>query len=359
MRLRKPLRRSCFPLQNGFPAYTRPALTPAFGAVAPGQAPNTSISFFNPNQVAPISYQYNLDVQREVFRDILLEVGYIGNVSHHLTANDFSLNQVPAQLLTTGNTQALRPFPQFSNVTWINPSIGNSTYHGGFIRGEKRFGGGFSFLAHYTFSKFIDDVESANEYGATGSYMDAYHRNLDKGLSGSDVPHHVVVTLLYEVPKFKAHRLVNGVLGGWKVGLLETYESGPAFTVVTASNTTNAFPAGTLRPNVTGDPSLPSDQRTVARWFNTSLFSQPAALTFGNSPRSVLRGAPIVTTDATIEKSFALSERWKFDIRGEFYNLLNHTNFNLPGATFGASDFGAVGSSRPPRTVQLAARLSF
>ena len=132
-----------------------------------------------------------------------MEVGYIGNVSHHLTANDLSLEPGSRRSSwTSGNAQARRPFPQFSNVTWINPSIGNSTYHGGFIRAEKRFSGGFSFLAHYTFSKFIDDVESANEYGITGSYMDAYNRRLDKGLSGSDVPHHVVVTLLYELPKF-------------------------------------------------------------------------------------------------------------------------------------------------------------
>ena len=104
---------------------------------------------------------------------------------------------------------------------------------------------------------------------------------------------------------------------------------------------------------------LPSDQRTVARWFNTSLFSQPAALTFGNSPRSVLRGAPIVTTDATLEKSFTITERTKFDMRGEFYNLFNHAIFNVPGAMFGAADFGVVSSARPGRTVQLAARLSF
>src|SRR5207237_5362238 len=123
---------------------------------------------------------------------------------------------------------------------------GASTYHGGFVRAEKRFGGSFAFLAHYTFSKFLDDVESANEYGATGSYMDAYNRRLDKGLSGSDVPHHVVVTLLYELRSFKANRLVNGALGGWKAGLLETYESGTAFTVITSAITTNASPAATL-----------------------------------------------------------------------------------------------------------------
>ena len=65
--------------------------------------------------------------------------------------------------MTSGNAQMVRPFPQFNNVTWINPSIGNSTYHGGFIRAEKRMSRGFAFLAHYTFSKFIDDVEAAND----------------------------------------------------------------------------------------------------------------------------------------------------------------------------------------------------
>ena len=196
---------SAFRLRDGFPSVTRPSLTSGFGAVPLGERPNTSVAFFNPKQIAPISYQYNLNVQHEVVPGLLLEVGYIGNVSHHLTANDLSLNQVPTDLMGPGDAQARRPFPQFSNVTWINPSIGNSTYHGGFVRTEKRFGDSFSFLAHYTFSKFLDDVESANEYGTTGSYMDAYHRSLDKGLSGSDVPRHLVVTLLYEIPGLRGN----------------------------------------------------------------------------------------------------------------------------------------------------------
>ena len=347
-------------LKSGFPAAVRQPLTPGFGAVAVGQKVNTSVAFFNPKQVAPISYQYNFGIQREVARDLLVEVGYIANISHHLTANDLSLNQVPPQLLgTNSNPQVLRPFPQFNNVTWINPSIGNSTYHGGFVRAEKRFSGGLSFLAHYTFSKFLDDVEAANEFGTTGSYMDAYNRRLDKGPSGSDVPHRLIVTLLYEVPKFKSNRLVNGVLGGWKVGVLETAESGPAFSVITSTNQTSAFPAGSQRPNVLHDPSLANDQRTVSRWFDTTAYVNPAPLTFGNSPRSGLRGAPVVTTDATLEKSFSIRERWKLDVRGEFYNLLNHAIFNVPDFTLGDAAFGTISSARPPRTAQLAARLSF
>jgi len=97
----------------------------------------------------------------------------------------------------------------------------------------------------------------------------------------------------------------------------------------------------------------------VTRWFDTTAFETPAAFTFGNSPRSVLRDAPLFTTDLTTERSFRLSERYKFELRGEFYNLLNHANFNAPGFTYGAADFGVVTSARPGRTVQLAARLAF
>ena len=336
---------SALRLRDGFPAVARPPLNAGFGAVPLGTKPNTNASFFNPNQVAPVSYQYNLNIQREVASGLIVEAGYIGNISHHLTANDLSLDQVAPQLMGPGDAQSRRPFPQFSNVIWINPSIGNSTYHGGFVRTEKRFSNRFSFLAHYTFSKFIDDVESANEYGLTGSYMDAYNRRLDKGLSGSDVPHHLVATLLYE-------------LRGWKLGLLETAQSGAPFTVITTANTTNAFPAGSLRPNLVRDPSLASGQ-SITHWFDTGAFAAPAPFTFGNSPRSGLHGPSLITTDLTVEKSFRLTERFRFDLRSEFYNLLNHANFNVPGATLGAADFGVVTSARPGRQVQLAGRVSW
>jgi hypothetical protein len=350
---------SAFRLRDGFPTVSRPALTPAFGAVPLGQRPNTAVAFFNPEQVAPVSYQYNLNVQREVTANLLIEVGYMGNVSHHLNAGDLSLNQVPGHLMGAGDAQSRRPFPQFSNLTWINPSIGNSTWHGGFVRAEKRLSEGFSFLTHYTFSRFLDDVEATSEYGVTGNYMDAYNRRLDKARSGSDVPHHFLLTFLYQPGEFEGHPLWNAVLGGWKLGLVQTYMSGAPFTVITAANTTNAFPAGPLRPNLLRDPALLSNQRSVNRWFDTAAFEAPAPFTFGNSPRSVLRSAPVVTTDLTLEKSFAVTETVRLDLRSEFYNLLNHANFNIPGFTYGAPDFGVVSSARPGRTVQLAARLSF
>lgn len=337
---------SAFRLRDGFPAYSRPELSAAYGAVPPGARPNTAVSFFDPHQVAPTSYQVNVDLQHELARGFVVEAGYIGNISRHLTANDFSINQVPTPLMGPGDTQALRPFPQFSNVSIINPSIGRSSYHAVFARAEKRFSRGFSLLAHYTKSRFMDDVESANEYGVTGSYMDQYNRALDWARSGSDVPDHLVLT-------------ATTIVRGWRFSALETLQSGAPFTVVTTANTTNAFPAGPLRPNLIGDPALASNQRTLSRWFNTSAFVNPPSFTFGNAPRSVLRGPGLATLDATVERSVPLGSAIKLDLRAESYNLLNRANFNIPGFTLGAPDFGVVSSARPGRTVELGARLSF
>jgi hypothetical protein len=97
----------------------------------------------------------------------------------------------------------------------------------------------------------------------------------------------------------------------------------------------------------------------LARWFDTQAFAAPAPFTFGNSPRSGLRGDGLQTVDLTLSKEFPLNERHKFDVRGEFYNLLNHANFELPGHVFGAANFGSVLSTRPARVVQLGVRYSF
>lgn len=346
-------------LRNGFPAVTRPPLDDAFGAVAPGVRPNTSVGFFKQDQVAPKSIQYNFNIQREVARETIVELGYMANVSHHLTANDLTLNQVRPELMGAGDAQARRPFPQFSNVTWLNPSIGNSTYHGGYARLERRFDRGYSVLAHYTWSKFIDDVAGADEYGDPGSYMDAYNRRLDKSLSGSDVPHRVVLTGLYQAPALRNHGWLGRIGRAWQIGVMTTLQSGAPFSIVTSANTTNAFSAGSLRPNILRNAALSSDQRSLTRWFDTSAFAQPAQFTFGNSPRAGLRGDSRQTVDATLSREFPLTERFKLDFRGEFYNLFNHANFDLPGHVYGAANFGSVLSAQPGRAIQLGARISF
>src|SRR5262249_4053862 len=154
---------------------------------------------------------------------------------HHLPVNDLTINQVAPQLIGPGNAQHRRPFPQFTNVSLVNPSIGNSSYHAGFVRARRRFGQRLSFVAHYTFSKFLDDVETANDIcGKASSYMDANRSNMDKALSAYDVPHRMTGTLSYDFPSFHGRRYLNRSLGGWKLAIIQTVESGPTFTVIAA-----------------------------------------------------------------------------------------------------------------------------
>jgi hypothetical protein len=324
-----------------------------------GAAPTTSVTFFERNRPTPYSLQYNLNLQHELRPNLLIEAGYLANLSHRLTANDLTINQVRPELAGPGNAQARRPFPQFSGVAVINPPVGNSTYHALTIKAERRYAAGLTFLAHYTFSKFIDDVTSFSEYGSAGSYMDAYNRRLDKSVSGNDVRHRALISGVYAMPAFGANRVLRFVAGGWHTGVIASFQSGPPFTVFNNTNDTNVFPAGTVRPDLVGDPRLDSGERTLARWFNTSAFAAPPPFRFGTAPRSVLRGPGVSNFDLSLSKSFPVTERIRTQFRGEFFNVLNHASFNAPGGTRGTPAFGVISSAREPRRIQLALRLTF
>ena len=141
--------------------------------------------------------------------------------------------------------------------------------------------------------------------------------------------------------------------------MLGTLQSGPPFTVTTQTDTTNAFPAGAVRANVTGDPALPSSERTLDRWFNTDAFSQPAPFMFGNSGRGILRGDGVINVDISLAKNVDFRPARFVQVRMELFNAFNHPNFGLPGHTFGAPDFGVVSSASGGRTIQLGLRAAF
>jgi hypothetical protein len=349
-------------LRDGFPALTRPTvdeLGAGFGAVPVGQPTNTTVTFFERNRPTPISYQYNLGVQHEIAPNMLVEIGYLANLSRHLPAPDLSINQVPPALMGPGNAQVRRPFPQFTNVSLINPAIGSSSYHGGFVKVERRYSSGLSLLAHYTWSKFIDDVESFTEFGDVGSYSDFYNRKLDKGLSGSDVRHRAVISGVYELPLLRSRGWLTRLFGGWRTGAIASFQSGPPMTVFSFTNETNAFPPGSVRADLIGDPNLPSGERTLSQWFNTAAFANPAPFRFGTSGRGIMTGPGMTNLDGTLTKRFPIRENLRAELRAEFFNLLNHTNFGLPGHTVGSPAFGVINSSQPGRSTQLALRVDF
>jgi Carboxypeptidase regulatory-like domain len=353
---------SAVQLQTGFPTLTRipvDQLGPGFGAVPVGSTPNTAVTFFERSRPTPISFQYNLGIQHELAANFLLEVDYLANLSHHLTGPDRSINQVPPSLLGPGNAQVRRPFPQFSNVSVLNPPLGNSAYHAGTVKVERRFKSGLSVLAHYTFSKYLDDVESFTELGDVGSYQDYYNRRLDRGLSGSNITHRGVLSAVYELPLLRNRGWITRLFGGWKIGEIATFQSGPSFTVYSPVDATGSFPPGTIRADLIGDPHLAGTSGTLGEWFNTNAFRAPAAFHYGTAGRSILEGPGLWNLDSSWIKNFPIRERLRAEVRAEFFNFLNHANFGLPGHSVGTPAFGVISTAAAARSSQLAARIEF
>jgi len=350
----------------GASSLVSPTLDDRFGAVRVGSAPNTAVTFYEFGRSTGYSHQFNASVQHVLSGGVLLEATYLGNISHKLASTNLSLNQIPlAQAAAGRTTQQFRPYPQFSGVTAVLPSLGDSSYHALATRFEKRFSSGLNFLGTYTWSKFLNNTsEGGSQVGNdAGPYSDFYNRRLDHGYSGNDVPHRMTFASVYELPfgasrRFlKSNNPIRWVLGDWNLGINALLQAGAPFTVTTQVDTRNNFSAGALRADLIGDPKLPNSGRTTSRWFNTSAFAQPGAFKNGSGGVGIVRADGKINFDISLLKNFPLGERRKVQLRGEFFNITNHPNFGNPGSAFGGPGFGVISSANPGRRVQLGARI--
>ncbi|MBV9082989.1 MAG: TonB-dependent receptor, partial [Acidobacteriaceae bacterium] len=364
-----------FLLRNGMPAIKPPTeadLTPAFGAVPLGASPTTSVEFFDRNNRRTGYLEtFNFDIQRELSKNVLVEIGYLGTLGHKLAgSNNLSLDQVPTNLLGPGNAQVRRPFPQFSDVGIIAPAIGNSNYDGLNLHLEKRFSAGLHFQANYTFSRFIDDMESRVPASNAGSsFVNNYDRKQNRGLSGNDVKHRLIWSSVYELPVGKGKPadlgFWNHFIAGWSTGVIAEIRSGSPYGVTEQTNTTGSF-SPNERPNVVGDPVLPSDRPLsdkLNEWFNVAAFAQPPQYVFGNAGRTAGYGPGAVNIDVSVLKDFAVRENQRLQFRAEMLNAPNHPNFGLPNTARGAPNFGRITSLAPTgtqsRVVQLGLHYQF
>ncbi len=359
-----------FILKNGPPPLTSSvALNASYGAVPYGASPTTAVTYFDPSRVSGYSQQSNLNVQYQLSSSMIVEVTAITNMGHKLADFNLPIDQIlPSVLGPSCNTQICRPFPQFSSVTILSPSIGDSNYIAGFVHLSKRFSNGLNLNASYTRSTFLDNsFEGGSGVGADGNaqvYSNQYNRAADWGPSTNDIRNRVTFSLVYELPfgpakHWLSHGIVSNVIGGWTLGSVATAQTGAPFTVTTNTNNTDAFSAGAQRANILGNPNLPSGQRSVNEWFNITDFGQPAIYTFGNSGRDNMRAPGIVDVDLSLGRNFRLREKMTLQFRGEAFNIFNHTNLSSPAKAFGAADFGSITAAGPARVLQVGATVRF
>lgn len=353
-----------FIMKNGISIpSTAQTLDDAFGAVRPGSAASTAVTFFERNRHTGYAQQFNFGVQRQLRGNTLVEVSYMGTLSRHMPSSNLTLNQVPPDRMGAGNAQSRRPYPQFSNVSLLLPAMGVNNYHGGMFRLERRMSNGLTVLTSYTWSRSIGNLAESAGFGDNQIYQDFYNRRADKGASIIDIPHRFTWSSVYDLPIGKSRKWLSqgflaSAIGGWAAGVVASAQSGGPFTVTMQTDTTNSFAAGGLRANAPRGANLSSDSRSLTRWFDTTAFQAPPAYTFGNAGRGILRGPKQVFFDCSIHKNFTSREKISVQARGDFLNFFNHSNLGSPGDVMGASNFGVTTPSGS-RVVQLGLRIMF
>jgi hypothetical protein len=206
---------------------------------------------------------------------------------------------------------------------------------------------GFSVNGSYTWSKSIDDVNTPLNIYAPLS--------LERAVSSYDRTHVFTASYIWEIPYARnLTGISKKMLDGWQISGITSLQSGNPITPVITGDRAGTG-AGSQRPNVSGPLATP---HTQLEWFSGA-FSLPAAGTFGNAGRALVRGPGFANTDLSFSKRTAITESMMLQFRAEFFNIFNHTEWSSVGATFGSQTFGQIVSARDPRITQLGLRLTF
>jgi Carboxypeptidase regulatory-like domain/TonB dependent receptor len=322
--------------------------TPAGSANAP-----TLPNVITLNWHLPTAYmnQWSFGAQRELWRNSGLELEYLGSHSLHLDRNYYNNTPPPGP----GDVATRRPNRLFGQIRTIqNDEIAN--YQGLSVVLRQRFSQGLQFLASYTWSHTLDVSSDSNN---SGQPMDPYNWRLDYGNANWDIRHRFVASYIYELPFFRnSTGILHAVAGGWQISGITTLQSGRPFNVTIAIDTANTSARGAYRPNLVRRPSANCGSGHLSGCISTEAFAIPPSYTYGTAGRNLLYGPQLFTTDLSVAKSFMISERLKFQIRVEFFNVSNSPQFSNPNAVFGTAAFGSVTStSIDNRAIQFAGRL--
>ena len=351
------------PLQSAFIGGSTPPLSQAFISINPDSRLRQ-----------PYVHEWSLSIESQLTSSMALEVRYVGTSAIELGHFHFFGNQaVPG----AGDIQARRLYPDFGFTAQMG-SGSNANYNGLQVQFTRRMSNGLQFLAGYTFAKNI-----SNNEGEEGGYSDGgaplgqndNNQKGERGLTVNDVRHRVTFSSMYELPFGKGKRwlgnanaLVNGILGGWELTAIASFQTGFPITPRSGTDFANVG-TGSFRPDRICNGNLPGGDRTVARWFDTSCFTNEFLIAdnnngifrFGNSGRSILTGPGIQNFDFSLLKDFHITESKKLQFRAEAFNALNHANFGADGVitTVNDSRFGRVTSASEPRDVQIALKFIF
>ena len=343
------------------------------------------------NNPHPYAQQWNLNVQYEVARNWMVQVGYFGGAGTHIQ-NLFDANYVP--VLGPGNVNSLRRFksifipeaaagiPGTSSVgvtmsplgiIYRTQNNGSTNFNSLQAKVTHEFSGGFSILASYTWSKDLGDLwdNSPGGVGVGFNYQNPANIHGEYGQTSTQLGQAFVASGLWDLPYGHERRFgatsapwVNAVLGGWSLDTIIEIEGGRPFTVTVNGTPSNS--GQTDRANIVAGKNpngVPAGGRTVAHFFDTTAFAANAPYTYGNEQRNSIIGPNYREHDFALSKTgtmFSLKDQpVNLQFRWDVFNSFNHHNFQYPGATLGTGTFGKLTAANDPRQMQVALKVIF
>jgi hypothetical protein len=355
---------------------------------------NQSITWSLPSAMRlPQIMSWTVGIQRELRRDLALDVAYIGSHSTHL-AQSTTFNYVDQKYLSLGNlllqtagsagaaaanvpvpfpgftsysrntvAQALMPYPQYTSVSYGSDPVGNSRFNSLQVKMTKRYSNGFTLLAFWTWMKNMA-TSGGNQY--TPFKPETY--------SGDSPPHTVVINASYDLPFGPKKRfltapnpIVGAILGGWNLAGYARYTSGSAFGFSGGSNLSTLGYGGKTANYVAGVPIFgitnPRDfDPAVSRYFAPAgAFVTPPLYEFGNTAPTLdwVRGFTQKAESVSLGKTFPIKERFHGQFRMDVNNPFNFVRWGNPNTSFTSADYGRVTSSAEGRKVQLYLTVEF
>ncbi len=347
----------------------------------------------------PYSLQYNLSVERQLPGGLAVTLAYVGSRGIHLWSLHDANPVIPSSVVD-GIPQWVPPpgpFPGFfcpdGAISFVNScrenpalstvgefsTVGDSWYNGLQVGVVKALARGLQFQSSYTYSKLLDTTQGQIADVADGSDAPSnpFNTRFDRGPTAFDARHNWRFNLLYHFPDIQSDHFVTKLLHGWWMGNIVALQTGFPFTPLVGFNQSNSelglgdlgialandrpdfVTAANLAEALAIDPPIPGvspgaqvyNPRTVivgkpGEWYNPHMFTLPAFGTLGDVPRGSLTGPGLADWDFSLNKDTAfplLGEKGRVEFRAEFFNIINHTNFNFPGISQNNQNFIQTG----------------
>jgi hypothetical protein len=373
--------------------------------INPSYANGSSPAYISPESgLAPRIQNWSVDVQRQLPGSLFLDVAYAASRGARLNYSP-SINQDDPKYLALGAllqrpigdpqvtaagfkapypgfsgtlAQALRPYPQYSDIVNVFAPLGTSNYQSLQVKLDRRFRS-FNLMVAYTFSKSLSN--GAFEQGTDTSFhlspQNSYNLTPEKSLLQYDRPSVLSIIYSYELPFGEGRRFLgssNGVakkvVSGWSFSAVQQYESGSLIQVAVPNTLGNGvIYALRTRPNVTGQPFQSGTARTdldpnnpKSYWLNPAAFALAPAFTFGNAANfyGALRNPMFLAENMSLQKNTKIRESINLQYRLEASNIFNRTEFGSVQSSLTAANFGRpTGAMDPPRVVQMGLKLIF